>query len=60
MFGIVHARTALVKRSTTGIKNVSVQCLSMIRPMMTDPAELPNRPTIIETQIAIALKSKIK
>lgn len=56
MFGIVQAKTALANSKITGIRNVSVQCLSMMSPIITDPAELPNLPTIIETQIAIALK----
>ena len=59
MFGIVQAKTALVKSKIVGIMNVESQFLSIINPMISDPEADPILPTIIEMQIAIALKLKI-
>jgi hypothetical protein len=56
MLGIVQARTALASSKAVGIRNVSLQYLSMTAPMTTDPVTLPSRPTIIEKQTAVALK----
>ena len=60
MFGIVQAKTALVNRRTTGMRNMKSQYLSMIKPMIKEPDADPILPTIIEMQIAIALKMKRK
>jgi hypothetical protein len=57
MFGIVQAKTALVRSKTVGKRKVSLQCWSIMKPMKMLPKVLPIRPTIIEKQIAIALKS---
>lgn len=56
MFGIVHDKAALVRRRIVGKRNVSLQCWSMMKPMKMLPKVLPIRPTIMEKQIAIALK----
>lgn len=58
IFGIVQANTALENKSIVGMRNVRLQYLSIINPIIREPEADPNLPIIIEKQIAIALKNK--
>jgi hypothetical protein len=58
MLGMVKARSALDSSRMTGIKKVELQCLSMTRPMTSEPTVLPSLPKDIERLTAIALEAQ--